>query len=251
MRTRCEGIVKETKMDTRSTEARGPERLESAGNGHEETITTKGTEADWFRHALRTDADMGNTEQGRLLATIGEVLRGNADAFRSIIIMYTPLVTRLARSFLRNREDVSDAAQEIFFRVYRGLPSFRLDRRFEPWLYSIALNFLRSAYRSKRKHAVEQSKEMNEMVDARTNVPPGDDIDRLMNREIVRDAIARLKPDIREVVVLYYIEDKNVGEIEEILSMGKENIKSKLHRARKKLREYITAKYNPDKDNGV
>ena len=86
------------------------------------------------------------TERADELAAIGEVLRGNKDAFRLIVDRYKGLIVRLSLSFLGNREEAEEAAQEIFLRAYRSLHRFSLDKKLLPWLYSIAVNHLRSAY---------------------------------------------------------------------------------------------------------
>jgi RNA polymerase sigma factor (sigma-70 family) len=66
-----------------------------------------------------------------------------------------------------------------------------------------------------------------------------DGYDAVFTREMVQRAVEGLGTELREVVVLYYMEGKSVAEITEILSIGTENVKSKLFRARKKLKEIM------------
>ncbi len=178
------------------------------------------------------------------LAAIGEVLRGNGDAFRLIVDRYKGLVVRLALSFLGDREEAEEAAQEIFLRAYRSIHRFSLDRRLLPWLYSIAVNHLRSAYGRMRRR--------EDRVTA-TDVEPSAGVESdpqhlvlaEMERAALRRAVDSLPANLREVAVLYYYEELNVETIAAILNIGEENVKSRLFRGRQKLREMLRPDATP------
>ncbi len=98
--------------------------------------------------------ESGNTrsfEEASDLLAIQETLRGNRNAFAQIVERYTPLLYSLAFRMLGRGEDAQEAVQEILLRAYRALPRFRLERRFHPWLYTIALNYLRTVTRRQRR----------------------------------------------------------------------------------------------------
>ncbi len=192
---------------------------------------------------------MAASDDGDILKLISDVLHGEPDAFGPIVKKYTPLIVKLAYSFLSDREDALDASQEIFVRAYKGLASFKLEKRFEPWLYSIALNYLRTAYRARKKNAEEKKTVFREIAREQIIACANDEYDLMYAKETVRMALEELGTELREVVVLYYMEGKSVGEISEILSIGIENIKSKLFRARKKLKEIIQRNATTKKDN--
>ncbi len=142
------------------------------------------------------------------LTAIAEVLRGNTDAFQLIVERYKALVFRLALSFLGSREEAEEAAQEIFFRAFKSLHRFSLDKRLLPWLYSIAINYLRSAYgRMRRREA---------------RIETGD----------------------------HDFEELNVEAIATILGIGEENVKSRLFRARHKLRQILGKDATPAPESG-
>jgi RNA polymerase sigma factor (sigma-70 family) len=90
-------------------------------------------------------------EEASDLLAIQDTLRGNRNAFAAIVERYTPLLYSLAFRMLGRGEDAEEAVQEILLRVFRTLPRFRLDRRFHPWLYTIALNYLRTGARRQRR----------------------------------------------------------------------------------------------------
>lgn len=177
-------------------------------------------------------------ERADELAAIGEVLRGNRDAFRLIVDRYKGLIVRLSLSFLGNREEAEEAAQEIFLRAFRSLHRFSLDRKLLPWLYSIAVNHLRSAYgrmrrREERVAAVEVELAAGGESDPQRMVLA--DYERIA----LRQAVDCLPPTLREVVVLYYYEEMRVESISAVLNIGVENVKSRLFRGRQKLRETL------------
>jgi len=78
------------------------------------------------------------------LIAIKETLGGNKETFSSIVKRYSPLLYSLSYRMLGNKEEAEEAVQKIFLRVYRSLYKFRLSDRFYPWLYTTAINWLRS-----------------------------------------------------------------------------------------------------------
>lgn len=179
----------------------------------------------------------GGQREADDLETIQDVLGGNVDAFSRIVQRHQARILGVCRSYLGSLEEAEDACQEIFFRAFRSLHRFRLDRRFRPWLYAITLNHLKGRY---RKNALLQS--MRDRV-RKESVPEPEDpataLDRKQSQEAVRRAVESLPPGLRSVVILYYQEQLSVAQVGEILSLGKENVKSKLHRARKAMRSFL------------
>ena len=178
------------------------------------------------------------------LAAIGEVLRGNRDAFRLIVDRYKGLVVRLSLSFLGNREEAEEAAQEIFLRAYRSLHRFSLDRKLLPWLYSIAINHLRSAYGRMRRREEHVAAAESEPAAGADSDPQHLVLEEL-EKAALRRAVDSLPPTLREVTVLYYYEDLSVETIATILNIGEENVKSRLFRGRQKLREILRPDATP------
>ena len=188
------------------------------------------------------------------LFAISEVLRGNADAFRTIVDRYRGLVFRLALASLGTREEAEEASQEIFLRAFRSLRSFRLGNRFLPWLYSIASNHLKTAaVRTRRIHdrlvrGAEEHLAAPESDDPQASTMKGQSL------EEIRRAVAALPPPVREVVRLYYFEGMSVEQVSRALGIGGENVKSRLLRGRRRLREVldrgatdaVVSRYTPD-----
>jgi RNA polymerase sigma-70 factor (ECF subfamily) len=177
----------------------------------------------------------------RDVAAVARVLQGDTEAYRVLVEAYEPVVRRLAIKYLARSEDAEDAVQEIFVKAYRSLSSFRLDRRFLPWLYSVALNHLKTVYGKTRRiydyethHEVEHTGETG----GATEDPAHIVAERAAAAEI-RHAVNRLPESLRDVVVLYYLQEASVEDVQEALGLGRENVKSRLHRARKELRKLL------------
>lgn len=182
--------------------------------------------------------------EAEVLESVGRVLRGDSAAFGLIVREYQTMVLRICGALLPNRQDTEDAAQEVFYRVFRSLGSFRLDRRFTPWLISIAMNTARSHYRRVGKTAARTSAADPEELPSSSSVEL--EGERSFTAETVRRAISGLPERLREVVVLYYLEELDVADVSEALGLSKENVKSRLHRARSALRSLLVTDATED-----
>ncbi len=172
------------------------------------------------------------------LAAVSEVLRGNTEAFRLIVERYKNLLYKLSFSFLGNREDAEECTQEILMRAFRYLHRFSLERRFLPWLYTIAMNHLRGVYARKRRREVQQLA-WESCAEPGQASNPQEILERLQSRENVRAAVSSLPRKLREPIILHYFEALGVATIAEILEIGEVNVKSRLLRGRRELRRKL------------
>lgn len=204
------------------------------------TLPTANTQGGSVLHSscMNEGKPIRNAEADDLL-TISEVLRGNTDAFRSVLERYHGLVFRLALSSLGNREEAEEASQEIFLKAFRSLSSFRIEKRFLPWLYSIASNHLKT--RAVRIRRVESGlvRDVQERVPTRPEDDPQAHALREQSLAEVKHAVAALPLPLREVVRLYYFEGMSAEQVGSLLGLGSENVKSRLLRARRKLKELL------------
>jgi RNA polymerase sigma-70 factor (ECF subfamily) len=183
--------------------------------------------------------ESGNTrnfEEASDLLAIQETLRGNRNAFAQIVERYTPLLYSLAFRMLGRGEEAQEAVQEIFLRAYRALPRFRLERRFHPWLYTIALNDLRTVVRRQRRRRGLRLVRLGEELDT---VADRGDLQAAAEREdgerLAQEALAGLPPLYREVFLLREVEGLGVRDTAEALGVPEGTVKVRLHRARQEL----------------
>ena len=186
------------------------------------------------------DMSTGRHTQAEILEAVNRILQGETQKFRIIIDQYSDSIFRICRSYLKDHEEAEDAAQEIFLRVFKSLGTFRLDRNFRTWLFAIVFNSLKSRYRKiKLLPTPDAAIDPVESVTSKSSLNPASiaaDKERVL---YAREAVSTLPASLRQVVILYYFEEMTVPEISEILGLGNENIKSKLHRSRKKLRQLL------------
>ena len=176
-------------------------------------------------------------EEASDLLAVQETLRGNRNAFGEIVERYTPLLYSLAFRMLGRGEEAEEAVQEIFLRAFRALSRFRLDRRFHPWLYTIALNYLRSSERRQRRRRglrlVRLGEELEAVVD-RGELPEAA-LERDDGERLAQEALAGLPALYREVFLLREVEGLSVRDAAEALGVPEGTVKVRLHRARKEL----------------
>jgi RNA polymerase sigma-70 factor (ECF subfamily) len=172
------------------------------------------------------------------LEAVSEVLRGNTEAFRLIVERYKNLLYRLSFSFLGNHEDAEECTQDILMRAFRYLHRFSLEKRFLPWLYTIAMNHLRAVYaRNRRREARGRAWECS--AEERQAGDPQEILEALQCRENVRSAVSSLPRTLREPMILHYFEELGVAAIAEILGISEVSAKSRLLRGRRELRRKL------------
>lgn len=159
----------------------------------------------------------------------------NAEAQRELYECYKRQVHSLAIYMVGDPGMAEDLTQEIFLKVFRDLHSFRFESSFSSWLYRLATNTCLNALRNRRSR-----REVD--IDAVAETPvldSGDSLDQQRMdqqvRQAVEKAILSLKPALRAVVVLRYIENLSYSEIAEILSCSVGTVASRLSRAHRLL----------------
>ena len=178
------------------------------------------------------------SSSGRVdIQIVRDVLKEKPSSFREIVERYQSSIFRICLSHLGSLEEAEDAVQEIFLRVYRSIGTFKHDKRLWTWLYSIAINYLRTQYsRIRRLDYLKERMEYNLRFHQND---PAVLVEQKETCNRIQQAVAALPSNLKEVVILYYMKDMSVTDISEALGITRENVKSKLHRARKRLKEIL------------
>ncbi len=152
-------------------------------------------------------------------------LRGDAEAIRLLVHTYQGDVYGLCVRLLGHRQDAEDVTQEVFLRIFRSLDGWDAARPLKPWIMGIAVNRCRTwlAQRARRPELVDYLQDT-------VSVPPADDSAELL-REI-QGALAELRPEYREVFVLFHEHGHPYEDIASALDRPVGTIKTWLHRAR-------------------
>jgi RNA polymerase sigma-70 factor (ECF subfamily) len=174
---------------------------------------------------------------------IRQCLQGSTAAFGELVRRYQDRLFNTVYRLLDHAEDAQDVVQEAFLNAYQNLGSFKGDSQFFTWLYRIAMNTAISLKR-KQRATVSLSGERDgdlglEPADASEDVQPEITLRRRERARKLQDALNRLSPDHRAVLVLKEIEGEKYEVIAEILEVPVGTIRSRLHRARAELRDLL------------
>lgn len=177
---------------------------------------------------------------------------GDEAAYESLLLLFQQPVYNLAFRLLNDPGDASDVVQEVFLKVFRNVSHFRRQSSLKTWIYRITVN---EAHNQRRWFFRHRSREVGldqepEQTCTR-NVPDSErsPFDCAFDREkheLIENALARINPLFREVVVLRDVEDLSYEEIAEVLQLSLGTVKSRILRGREALREELTARLEPE-----
>ncbi|MDR1335525.1 MAG: sigma-70 family RNA polymerase sigma factor [Tannerella sp.] len=172
---------------------------------------------------------------------IRRVQAGETHCFAPLLERYGRPVYSLIVKVVGNREDAEELTQDVFLKAYRSLASFQGNSLFSTWLYRIAWNAAISATRKKKYEwpALEGSALEQVMENGAGDVTEQDAGDDRMER--LEEAMNRLSPDERALILLFYRQEKPIEEIAAITDLTASNVKTRLHRIRRKLLALMTA----------
>lgn len=197
---------------------------------------------------------MGTSDRNRAL--IDRILSGDTEAFVAIVSEYKGLVFHIVRSMVSEHVQQEDLAEDVFIRVFEGLPRFRFDCSLATWISRIAFNMCLNHLRRSKSHPQDNP-------DCRTGLESLDENEETRNdcmitaglptphavicqKEItaaVTGAVERLPVLYRLVITLHYLEDFALPDLAESLEIPVGTIKSHLFRARAMLKSDLLQKY--------
>ena len=170
---------------------------------------------------------------------------GDQLAFAQLVKDHQAMVYSLAYRMTGNPEDAADLTQEAFLNAWRGLSGFDGRSSLATWLYRLTSNacidFLR---REKRRGSLSMTLEDEDDEDRQADLPderwsPQRELERQEAQEAVRQGLAALSPEHREVLVLRELEGLSYTEIAHALGLEEGTVKSRIARARLSLREFL------------
>jgi RNA polymerase sigma-70 factor, ECF subfamily len=178
-------------------------------------------------------------------ALVSAAKAGDLGAFEELVNRYEGRIFRLTMNITQNREDAQDAAQDAFLKSFKNLDRFQGDSRFYTWLVRIAVNEALMRLRKRRPNVVS----LDQPVETEEDLIPHDIQDwdptpeqryaRTEMNSILNDAIGKLDPIFRTVFQLRDIEQVSTEETADLLGISVPAVKSRLLRARLKLREIL------------
>lgn len=173
---------------------------------------------------------------------------GSQEAFREIVARFERPIYSLVVRMVQDAGAAEDLAQDIFIKAFRRLDTYDPERKFSSWLFKIAHN---TTIDFLRRHApetvpLEAEKEddrgsLSAVLSDESSENPAAAAERRDLGRALERAIARLRPEYREAVVLFYVEGATYQDICEATGLPLGTVKTNLHRARKELAREMAA----------
>ncbi|MGH7265177.1 MAG: sigma-70 family RNA polymerase sigma factor, partial [Candidatus Rokuibacteriota bacterium] len=177
---------------------------------------------------------------------VRRVQAGDSEAFGVLVEKYKRKAFRLAFGVLRDQEEALDASQEAFVKAFRSLPRFKGDSAFYTWLFRITMNVAldrrrQRATRAKSLGAEDVPPEEWERTAVSPDAGPDEEAASAERRARIGQALQTLSEQHRSIIILSDIEGLSYREIAEVLAIPMGTVMSRLHNARKRLRQALGA----------
>ena len=177
------------------------------------------------------------------LKLVNRAAAGDEGAFEKLVIENERLIYNVALKITGNPDDAEDVAQEAFIKAYRNLGSFRGESRFSGWLYRLCYNAAMDHIRKNRDPNL-RSLTNDDGSDAELDVAdpaptPEESADRKETQRIVREAVAMLDDDKREILIMREFSGMSYTAIADALGIEEGTVKSRISRARASLAEIL------------
>lgn len=180
-------------------------------------------------------ASKGKMDANNDLYNIKKVLEGDTAAFSGILQRYSNRIFAVIVRIVGCREDAEELTQDVFMKVFSSLKQYKGNSEFSTWIYRIAYNTAMSYTRKQRKEISYINESLYENISE-------EEVDALFNRtdnsekiEQLEQSVARLTGEEKALLSLFYTDMRPINEIAEITGLTETNVKTKLHRIRKKL----------------
>lgn len=187
------------------------------------------------------------------MALIRRVQRGDQEAFAQLLQAYEKPVYNLCLRMTGNAEDAADMTQEAFLKIWRGVEQYKFESSFSTWVYrltsNVCIDFLRG---KKRRQTVSITMEEDQDGSVEMEVPDSAPLpeDQVLHRETqgeIAEAMDQLEEDFRLILTLRILEDLSYEEIAQVMDLKVGTVKSRLARARGKLKKILTDSGNKAK----
>ena len=169
--------------------------------------------------------------------------RGDPEAFEQLIGPLEQLVWRICWHYTGNHEAAEDCGQETMIRIWRSLESYRGDCALESWVYRIAANCCMDWLRKKKRDKSVSVEPLQEQGFDPADPSPGteDQVVAEDEHRRLREAITQLPDDQREALILTQLEKVPYEEAAQMLGVSEGTIKSRVNRAKARLKEILSA----------
>ena len=178
-------------------------------------------------------------------------LAGDAAAWEEIVRLHNRRIYNFCYRFTNSPDSAEDLTQEVFIKVYRTLASYDVEKgAFTTWLTTLTRNLLVDHFRRSKQDRMTDSidaslSEEDDSLSLSARLPdrgqsPADRLASQEAQKMVREALGRLSPDLREAVILRDLQDMDYKEISQVLRVPEGTVKSRINRGRTELARLLS-----------
>lgn len=158
---------------------------------------------------------------------ISQAQNGSKEAFTEIFLSINDDLYKIAKSRIKNEEDIADAIQETMLETFKSIKKLKDIHSFKKWVIKILINKCNRIYRRKYKKDISYDEYNINNFSSTVNLESNIEFYEMLNG---------LKYEERIIIILYYLENYTVKDIHKILNMNEKTINTHLFRARKKIK---------------
>lgn len=186
-----------------------------------------------FRRKSLEYKDEESIEEGLIKKSI----KGDYDAFGSLIKIHKEYLYKMAFIYVKDRETALDIMQETIYKSFRSIESLRNSKYFKTWITKVLINIaIRTIEKDSKLVYLEDD---NVLIDKVVQTNREENLD-------LYNAIDMLKKEYRVVVIMKYFNDMTSYEISKTLNISENTVKTQLSRAKKKLKVILREGYLDD-----
>lgn len=171
------------------------------------------------------------------------VVRGYSYLFEVIMRRYNQRLYRIQRSYISDEDAIQDTMQTTYIKAFENLNQFRGDSKFSTWITRIAINealkYLNRRKKRSRLFSVQQTPENTGGTPAVNEHSPEERAIQKEYRNLLEQTLDELPPKYRAVYIMREIEQISTRETADCMGITASNVKVRLHRAKKMLREAL------------
>ena len=172
------------------------------------------------------------------------VINSDRERYSELVARYEGKLHRYARYILGNEADAKDIVQETFIKAFVNLKSFNTAKKFSSWIYRIAHNEAINRLKKNKKMVLSLDLDFFDSllsgVSSSVGGDPNDPLEEYEKDELKREVgngLSKLSLKYREVITLYYLQDKSYEEISDILRVPLGTVGTRMNRGKKLLKE--------------
>jgi RNA polymerase sigma-70 factor (ECF subfamily) len=174
-------------------------------------------------------------------AFVGELQAGDERAFEVLVTEFERPIVRFLFRYLGNLEEAKEVCQDVFIKVFRGLPHFQNHCSLKTWIYRITLNTVLNEKRRWYQRLKDRFMGLEGITQTKFDSLPDPEMSLTISERCrsVNRALRNLRPDHRAILVLRDLEGLSYQEISAALGLNLGTVKSRLARARQEMKDAV------------